>query len=90
MDGALDKDGPAVHVLYEPICEWLVSLKKKGIKIRGITEVTIDNIHYCKMLMEVGELRHLDGVRTNFGIADGKQVDFMVYHENQIQYLKLF
>jgi two-component system, OmpR family, sensor histidine kinase VicK len=76
MDGALDKDGPAVHVLYEPIWNGLVSLKKKGIKIRCITEVTIDNIHYCKMLMEVGEIRHLDGVRTNFGIADKKQVLF--------------
>ena len=74
MDGSLDKDGPAVHVLYEPIWNGLVSLKKKGIKIRGITEVTSDNIHYCKKMMEVGELRHLDGVRTNFGIADKKQV----------------
>ena len=24
--------------------------------------------------MEVCDLRHLDGVRTNFGIADGKQI----------------
>ncbi len=74
MDGSLDKDGPAVHVLYQPIWNGLVSLKKKGIKIRAITEVTLDNIYYCKKLMEVGELRHLDGVRTNFGIADEKQV----------------
>jgi two-component system, OmpR family, sensor histidine kinase VicK len=76
MDGSLDKDGPAVHVLYKPIWNGLVSLNKKGVKIRGITEVTFDNIHYCKKLMEVGELRHLDGVRTNFGIADKKQVLF--------------
>ncbi|HEX5519591.1 MAG TPA: HAMP domain-containing sensor histidine kinase, partial [Candidatus Nitrosocosmicus sp.] len=58
----------------QPIWNGLVSLKKKGIKIRAITEVTLDNIYYCKKLMEVGELRHLDGVRTNFGIADQKQV----------------
>jgi two-component system, OmpR family, sensor histidine kinase VicK len=25
-------------------------------------------------MMEVSEIRHLDGVRTNFGISDGKQV----------------
>ncbi|MFZ0224595.1 MAG: hypothetical protein WCC17_12300 [Candidatus Nitrosopolaris sp.] len=24
-------------------------------------------------MLEVAELRHLDGVRTNFGIADGEQ-----------------
>ncbi|HEX5519099.1 MAG TPA: ATP-binding protein [Candidatus Nitrosocosmicus sp.] len=60
MDGSLDKDGPAVHVLYDPIWNGLLSLKKKGIKIRCITEVTSDNIDYCKKLMEVGELCHLD------------------------------
>ena len=37
MDGSLDKDGPAVHVLYDPIWNGLLSLKKKGIKIRCIT-----------------------------------------------------
>jgi len=74
MDGSLDKDGPAIHVLYKPIWDGLVSLKKRGIKIRCITEVTLDNIHYCKKLLEVSEIRHLDGVRTNFGIADRKQV----------------
>lgn len=30
LDGSLDKDGPAVHVLYEPIWNGLVSLKKRG------------------------------------------------------------
>jgi len=74
MDGSLDKDGLSTHVLYKPIWDGLVSLKKRRIKIRCITEVTADNIHYCKKLMEVSEIRHLDGVRTNFGIADRKQV----------------
>ena len=74
MDGSLDKDGPAIHVLYKPIWDGLVSLKKRGIKIRCITEVTLDNIHYCKKLLEVSEIRHLDGVRINFGIDDRKQV----------------
>jgi two-component system, OmpR family, sensor histidine kinase VicK len=74
MEGIVDKDGPAINVLSEPIWNSYVSLKKRGIKIRGITEITVDNISYCKKLMEVSELRHLDGVRTNFGIVDGKKV----------------
>jgi two-component system, OmpR family, sensor histidine kinase VicK len=74
LDGTLDNTGPAIMVLYEPIWSGLVSLKEKGIKIRGVTEVTPNNIHYCKKLMEVGEYRHLDGIRTNFGIVDGNQV----------------
>jgi two-component system sensor histidine kinase VicK len=74
MDAALDSDGPAIHVLFEPIWSGLVSLKKRGVKIRGVTEVTPNNISYCKQMMEVCDLRHLDGIRTNFGIADGKQI----------------
>jgi signal transduction histidine kinase len=74
LDGSLDNTGPAMMVLYEPIWSGLVLLKEKGIKIRGVTEVTPNNINYCKKLMEVGEYRHLDGIRTNFGIVDGKQV----------------
>ncbi|MGN6709448.1 MAG: ATP-binding protein [Candidatus Nitrosocosmicus sp.] len=74
LDGTLDNTGPAIMVLYEPIWSGLVLLKEKGIKIRGVTEVTPNNICYCKKLMEVGEYRHLDGIRTNFGIVDGNQV----------------
>jgi two-component system sensor histidine kinase VicK len=81
LDGSIDKDGPALNVLYEPIWTGYISLKKRGIKLRGVTEVTVDNIQYCKKLMEVGEFRHLDGVRTNFGIADGKVV--MLYGVSQ-------
>ena len=74
IEGSVDKAGPAIHVLYEPIWTSLVSLKERGVKIRSVTEVTIDNISYCKKLIEICELRHLEGVRTNFGIADGKEV----------------
>ena len=47
-------------------------MKDRGIKLRFITEITKDNIHYCKELMKVADLRHLDGVKGNFGIADGR------------------
>ena len=72
MEGSMDNAGPAIHVI-EPIWDGLVRLKDRGVKIRGVTEITPDNASYCKKLMEVCELRHLDGVRTNFAIADGKE-----------------
>lgn len=73
LQGSIDNAGPAIHVIYEPIWDGLVRLKEKGVKIRVVTEITSDNISYCKKLMEVCELRHLDGIRTNFAIADGKE-----------------
>ena len=72
MEGSMDNAGPAIHVIG-PIWDGLVHLKDRGVKIRGVTEITSDNVSYCKKLMEVCELRHLDGVRTNFAIADGKE-----------------
>ena len=33
--------------------------------------MTKENISYCKQIMEIAELRHLEGIKGNFGIADG-------------------
>jgi two-component system, OmpR family, sensor histidine kinase VicK len=41
-----------------------------GAKFRYITEIKKDNIKYCKELMKVSQVRHLDGIRTNFVVTD--------------------
>ncbi|HEU4444197.1 MAG TPA: hypothetical protein VFR94_05950 [Nitrososphaeraceae archaeon] len=46
-------------------------MKKRGIKIRFITEITRENVQHCKELMNISEVRHLDEIKGNFGIADG-------------------
>jgi two-component system, OmpR family, sensor histidine kinase VicK len=72
LDGCIDHTEPAIHIM-EPIWSELVKLKEKGIIMRLVTEITSENVVYCKKLIEIAELRHLDGVRSNFGIADGKE-----------------
>ncbi|MGC2685951.1 MAG: hypothetical protein WA323_29210 [Candidatus Nitrosopolaris sp.] len=37
--------------------------------LRFITEITKENISYTKEFMESVELRHLDGVKGNFGVS---------------------
>ena len=39
-------------------------------KFRYITKIKEDNIQYCKELMKVGQVRHLDGIRINFVVTD--------------------
>jgi two-component system sensor histidine kinase VicK len=39
-------------------------------RFRYITKIKEDNIRYCKELMKVGQVRHLDGIRTNFVVTD--------------------
>ena len=67
-----DYTGPSVFLAYQPMWDACIALKQRGVRLRFITEFTKDNIGYCKEVMKVFELRHLDGVKGNFGIADGK------------------
>jgi two-component system sensor histidine kinase VicK len=67
-----DYTGPSVFLAYQPVWNACIALKQRGVRLRFITEFTKDNISYCKEVMKVFELRHLDGVKGNFGIADGK------------------
>jgi len=50
----------------------LLNLKKRGIKLRCITDITKDNVEYCKELMMkfAYEIRHLDGIKANFSVSE--------------------
>jgi hypothetical protein len=54
--------------------EGYVAAKKRGVKIRYITEITKDNLMYCMEIMNFAELRHLDGVKGNFAVSDSEYV----------------
>ena len=43
--------------------------KRRGVNFRYVTEVTKDNLSYCKELSEFAEVRHLNGVKGNFEIS---------------------
>jgi two-component system, OmpR family, sensor histidine kinase VicK len=71
FDNCTDSTGPSAF-FNSPILKEFVNLANRGIKLRFITKITKDNIPYCKELMNITELRHLDGVKGNFGISDGE------------------
>jgi hypothetical protein len=51
---------------------------KKGGYIRYITEITKENIDYCKQLMKVVDLRHIEGPRGVFRVNETE------YHYNAV------
>jgi two-component system, OmpR family, sensor histidine kinase VicK len=68
MDIFFDHKGPSVFVGIKGYRNGFIRLRRRGGKVRAFTEITRDNVKYCKELVElVDELRHLDGVRG--GIA---------------------
>ena len=66
----IDTSGPAVVMSIESMKKRLIVAHARGVKIRFLTEITKDNLPYCKQMMELGEMRHLDGVQGNFGVSE--------------------
>src|SRR5215216_3067092 len=56
--------------------------KNRGVKLLYITEITKDNLTYCKELVKMThELRHLDGIKGNFYISESGYLAPATYHE---------
>jgi len=76
-----------MHVTTQLIWDGLNRLKEKGVKLRLVTEITNDNIYYAKKMMEIAEVRHLKGIRSSFGIADGIQyLDHAISDQDKLSY----
>ena len=75
LDNCSDSNSPASFVLVEPMWNHMKELSstKKGVRFRFITEITKDNLPYCKEMDKMFELRHLDGIKGNLGIMDGRE-----------------
>ena len=70
MNICADYTWPSVAMGVEVFKKGLYELKKRNVKSRFVTDITKDNIKYCKELMQISELRHLDGVKGNFAISE--------------------
>jgi two-component system, OmpR family, sensor histidine kinase VicK len=59
---------------FEALKKALLEAKARATRLRFITEITKENISYAKDFMEIVELRHLDGVKGNFGVSDSEYI----------------
>jgi signal transduction histidine kinase len=71
FDSCTDFTGPSLFV-NSPVWPDYTGLSRRGIRLRFITEITKENLEYCEKLLKVCELRHLEKVKGNFGIIDGR------------------
>jgi signal transduction histidine kinase len=59
------------------------NMKKRGIKIRSVTDITKDNLNYCKELMQYAEVRHINHLIANFGVSETEYIGAPTMKEGQ-------
>lgn len=57
-------------ILSKTIRSALEQAKRTGVRIRCITEITNDNLNYCKELIKFAEIRHLNKILGNSVTSD--------------------
>ncbi|MFL6399357.1 MAG: ATP-binding protein [Nitrososphaeraceae archaeon] len=71
IDSCGDYKAPSLILEVRQYKKLLSDIKAKGIQLRYITDITKDNIHYCKELLKFAkEVRHLAGMRANFSVSE--------------------
>ena len=55
--------------------------KRRGVKLMYVTEITKDNLIYCKELVKMTHELHLDGIKGNFYISESGYLAPATYHE---------
>jgi two-component system sensor histidine kinase VicK len=67
-----DYRAPSAVFEIEEYKKLLSDIKKRGIKVRYVTDITKDNVKYCRDLIEffAYDIRHLDGIKANFSVSE--------------------
>src|ERR687885_2830528 len=76
---------PLVVFEIEEYNKLLSGIKKRGIKVRYVTDITKDNVKYCRDLIEffAYEIRHLDGIKANFSVSETEYLASATMAEGQ-------
>jgi hypothetical protein len=68
-----DSKGPFYVIKIEALRNAYIEFVRKGGHIRFITEITKENLNYCKEIMKLVELRHIEGIK---GIVRINEVEY--------------
>jgi two-component system sensor histidine kinase VicK len=78
VDTCMDYTRPSLAIIIDSIRKSFLDAKSRDVKLRYITEITTQNILYCKELMKIAEVRHLDGVKGNFMSSEKEYIALLV------------
>ena len=84
MDIFFDHKAPSIVINIEEYRNGYGDIRKRGAKIRAFTEITKENLPYCRELMKmVDELRHLDGVKGGIAVSESEYMATTILKESE-------
>jgi len=70
-----DINSLAVPFAIEQVNRAILNAKNRGVRFRFVIEITKANLTFCKnSVMKVAEIRHLEGIKGNFGVSDTEYI----------------
>jgi two-component system sensor histidine kinase VicK len=82
IDVCVDHTRPGLAIEIRRLMDAFIDAKNRQVKIRYITEITKDNLDYCKELISiVDEFRHLNGIKGNFYLSEEEYAAPSTLHE---------
>jgi two-component system sensor histidine kinase VicK len=84
IDACTDYTRPSLIAEIRELKKAFRDAKRRGVKLRYVTEITAENVSFCKELLTsmVNELRHLDGIKGNFYVSEKEYIALATLHEN--------
>jgi hypothetical protein len=83
VDTYMNYTRPPLAIGLDPIRKAFLQSKDRGIYLRYITDITKENLSYCKELMRiVDELRHLDAIKGNFMVSESEYIAPLILFEH--------
>ncbi len=84
MDITFDHKAPSIVITISQYYNGYKDILNRGGKIRCITDITKDNVKYCKELLNiVTELRHLDGMKGGIAVNETEYMATTILQEKQ-------
>jgi signal transduction histidine kinase len=84
IDTCMNYTRPPLAIEIDTIRKAFLEAKRRNVRLRYLTEITKENISYCKQLMTiVDELRHLEGIKGNFMISETEYLAPLVFFEKE-------
>ena len=74
IDSCISYTAPSVIIETDAIREKRKeAVSQRGLKLRYVIEITRDNVDYVRQMLTFSEIRHLDGMKGNFEVADQRE-----------------